>query len=167
MNSRAGGVGVSEMVKIYSCKVIMSNIRFPLSGDFALLWQDWASFAPVTTNPWSKGQSVMRRDDDRIIPWLEDEQPDYEAQHSNEDTRKKCRPESRDLESGHDGWDQKHHQGIDHQQKESESDDGQRDSQQDDEWPDNRIGQSQQQCSGSQRSFAGKRDAVEYETGHP
>lgn len=110
---------------------------------------------------------MPRRDDDRIVACLEDEHANDEAERRDEDAGKERRPESGYLEPGHRRRDHKHHQRIDHQQKETEGDDRQRNGQKDDDRPDERIGQTQQECCHTQRAVVGKLDAVEDETGHP
>lgn len=122
---------------------------------------------PAKPRSSGKGQPMSRRDDDRIVACLEDEQTNNEAERRDEDARKKCRPESRYLEPGHRRRDHKHHQRIDHQQKEPEGDDRQRNGQKDDDRPDERIGQTQQECCHAQCAVVGKLDAVEDETRHP
>ncbi len=82
----------------------------------------------------------MRRDDNRIVARLEDEQPYEEAEKRDEDARKESCPESRYLEAGYNRWHQKHHQRIDHKQEKSEGEYRQRDGQQDDDRSDDRIG---------------------------
>jgi len=49
----------------------------------------------------SDEHSLMRRDDNRIVARLEDEQPYEEAENRDEDARKESCPESRYLEAGY------------------------------------------------------------------
>lgn len=122
---------------------------------------------PADPRPSGKGQPMPGRDDDRIVACLEDEHANDETERRDEDTRKERRPESRYLEPGHRRRDHQHHQRIDHQQKESEGDDRQRNGQKDDDRPDERVGQTQQECCHAQRAVVGELEAVEDEAGHP
>lgn len=87
----------------------------------------------------------MRRDDNRIVTGLKNEQSYEEAENCNKYTRKERSPESGYFEAGDKGRNQKHHQRIDQEQEKSEGKERQRNGQQDDNRTDDGIGQAQQE----------------------